>query len=149
MKILNINPTALNYRGRPIKQRRIHLPGLTLPILAAVTPQDVNLGLVLETVEDIPYDEHWDLGSLAGMGSGVARARQIAEQFGSRGATVVLGGIGATLGPPEGSLEKTCLTTVVCQSYHTLARGPALGANHSLSWQTRVFQNWDPKCERL
>ena len=105
MKILLIGPTALDYHGRPIKQRRMHLPGLTLPMLGAVTPPGVNLRLVSETVEDIPFEERWDLVGLTGMGSGIVRAWQIADEFRSRGVTVVLGGIAASLGKPEWSLE--------------------------------------------
>lgn len=105
MKVLLIGPTALDSRGQPIKQKRIHLPGLTLPMLAAVTPPDINLRLVYETVEEIPFDEHWDLVGLTGMGSGIVRAWQIADEFRRRGVTVVLGGIAAGLGKPEISLE--------------------------------------------
>src|SRR3990172_5195445 len=105
MKILLIGPTALDYHGRPIKQRRMHLPGLTLPMLAAVTPPGINLRLVFETVEEIPFEERWDLVGLTGMGSGIVRAWQIADEFRSRGVTVVLGGIAASLGKPEWSLE--------------------------------------------
>jgi radical SAM superfamily enzyme YgiQ (UPF0313 family) len=105
MKVLLVSPTALDFQGRPIKQGRNHLPGLTLAMLAAVTPADVELRLVSETVEDIPYDEPWDLVGLTGMGSGVVRAWQIAGEFRRRGVTVVLGGIAASLGSPEWSLE--------------------------------------------
>jgi radical SAM superfamily enzyme YgiQ (UPF0313 family) len=105
MKILLVAPTALDYQGRPIKQRRMHLPGLTLPMLAAVTPPDVRLRLVSETVEDIPFEEDWDLVGLTGMGSGIVRAWQIADAFRSRGKTVVIGGIAASLGQLEWSLE--------------------------------------------
>jgi radical SAM superfamily enzyme YgiQ (UPF0313 family) len=90
--------------GRPIKQRRLDLPGLTLPMLAAVTPPDVELRLVSETIEDIPYDEPWDLVGLTGMGSGIVRAWQIADEFRRRGVRVVIGGIAASLGDPEWSL---------------------------------------------
>jgi radical SAM superfamily enzyme YgiQ (UPF0313 family) len=105
MKILLIGPTALDYCGQPIKQRRLHLPGLTLPMLAAVTPAHVQLRLVSETVEDIPFDEHWDLVGLTGMGSGIVRAWQIADQFRTRGVKVVIGGIAASLGKPEWTLQ--------------------------------------------
>lgn len=105
MKILLIGPTALDSQGRPIKQRRLHLPGLTLPMLAAVTPPHVRLRLVSETVEDIPFDEHWDLVGLTGMGSGIVRAWQIADQFRERGVKVVIGGIAASLGKPEWTLQ--------------------------------------------
>lgn len=104
MKVLLIAPTALDYKGKPIKQGRLHLPGLTLPMLAAVTPSDVDLRMVFETVEDIPFDEHWDLVGLTGMGSGIVRAWQIADQFRSQGVKVVIGGVAATLCPPDWSL---------------------------------------------
>jgi radical SAM superfamily enzyme YgiQ (UPF0313 family) len=90
--------------GQPIKQRRLHLPGLTLPMLAAVTPSDIRLTLVNETVDDIPFDEPWDLVGLTGMGSGIVRAWQIADEFRRRGVTVVIGGIAASLADPEWSL---------------------------------------------
>jgi hypothetical protein len=104
-RILLIGPTALDYHGRPIKQRRLQLPGLTLPMLAAVTPPHVQLRLLSETVEDIPSDEPWDLVGLTGMGSGIVRAWQIGDEFRRRGVTVVQGGIAASLAKPEWCLE--------------------------------------------
>jgi radical SAM superfamily enzyme YgiQ (UPF0313 family) len=104
MKVLLVAPTALDSQGKPIKQGRLHLPGLTLPMLAAVTPSNVNLRMVFETVEDIPFNEHWDLVGLTGMGSGIVRAWQIADQFRGRGVKVVIGGIAASLCPPDWSL---------------------------------------------
>ena len=105
MKVLVVGPTALDAYGRPIKQRRLHLPGLTLPMLAAVTPPEVDLRLVHETVEDVPYDEPWDLVGLTGMGSGIVGAWRIADRFRRRGVPVVIGGIAATLSDPEWHLE--------------------------------------------
>ncbi|HKI32672.1 MAG TPA: radical SAM protein [Gemmataceae bacterium] len=104
MRIVLIAPTALDMAGRPIKQRRVYLPGLTLQILAAVTPSDVELHLVNETAEDIPFDQPWDLVGLTGMGSGIVRAWQIADEFRRRGRTVVIGGIAASLADPEWTL---------------------------------------------
>jgi radical SAM superfamily enzyme YgiQ (UPF0313 family) len=100
MKILLIAPTALDFQGRPIKQKRIHLPGLTLPMLAAVTPYDVQLRLLMETTENIPYDEHWDAVGLTGMGSGIVRAWQISDEFRRRGVKTIIGGIAASLADP-------------------------------------------------
>ncbi|MDH3455599.1 MAG: B12-binding domain-containing radical SAM protein [Gemmatimonadota bacterium] len=105
MNILLVGPTALDSQGTPIKQRRLHLPGLTLPMLAAVTPGDARIQLVSETVEDIPFDGDWDLVGLTGMGSGIVRAWQIADAFRERGRTVVIGGIAASLGQLEWSLS--------------------------------------------
>ena len=104
MRVLLVSPTALDSRGRPIKQRRVHLPALTLPMLAAVTPPGTHLRLCCETAEEIPFDEPWDLVGLTGMGSGIVRAWQIADEFKQRGRTVVIGGIAATLGDPAWSL---------------------------------------------
>lgn len=100
-----MGPTALDWKGRPIKQSRLHLPGLTLPMLAAVTPPHVELRLLSETVEDIPFDEHWDLVGITGMGSGIVRAWQIGDEFRRRGVKVVQGGIAASLAKAEWSLE--------------------------------------------
>ena len=103
-RILLVAPTALDMQGRPIRQRRLHLPGLTFPMLAAVTPAEYELRLVSETVQDIPFDEPWDLVGVTGMGSGIVRGWQIADEFRRRGRTVVMGGIAATLAGPERSL---------------------------------------------
>lgn len=104
-RVLLVAPTALDMDGRPIRQRRLHLPGLTLPMLAAVTPDDYELRLVCETVEEIPFDEPWDLVGVTGMGSGLVRAWAIADEFRRRGRTVVGGGIAATLLGPDKSLD--------------------------------------------
>jgi radical SAM superfamily enzyme YgiQ (UPF0313 family) len=74
-------------------------------MLAAVTPPEARIRIVNETVEDVPFDEPWDLVGLTGMGSGLARAWQIADEFRSRGTPVVIGGIAATLCDPEWSLQ--------------------------------------------
>ena len=103
-RILLIAPTALDFSGRPIKQWRMHLPGLTLPMLAALTPAEFDVRLLFETVEDIPYDEHWDVVGLTSMGSGLVRAWQIADEFRSRGVKVVIGGVAASLGDPAKTL---------------------------------------------
>ena len=103
-RILLVAPTALDDEGQPIKERRLYLPALTLPYLAALVPDDLTVRLVYETVEDIPYDEHWDLVGITGMGSGIVRSWQIADQFRLRGTPVVFGGIAASLGEPEWTL---------------------------------------------
>jgi radical SAM superfamily enzyme YgiQ (UPF0313 family) len=105
MRVLLIGPTALDSQGMPITQKRLYLPGLTLPMLAAVTPKEVQLKMVYETVDKIPYDEEWDLVGLTGMGSGIFRAWQIADIFRVNGTKVIIGGIGASLIGAEASLQ--------------------------------------------
>lgn len=104
-RLLLVAPTALDNAGRPIRQRRLYLPALTLPHLAALTPSGWEIRLVYETVEEIPFGEPWDVVALTGMGSGVTRAWKIADEFRDRGVTVVLGGVAVSLGRPEWSLE--------------------------------------------
>ena len=104
-RILLIGPTALDRAGSPIKQRKLYLPGLTLPMLAAVTPPHADVRLCFESVHDIPYDEPWDLVGLTGMGSGIVGAWRIADAFRARGVPVVIGGIAASLAPPEWTLR--------------------------------------------
>lgn len=101
--VLLVSPAALDFHGTPIRQKKLYLPGLTLLSLAAVTPDTVDLTLVNEPVEALPLDRHWDLVGLTGMGSGLKRAWQVADLFRARGSKVVIGGIAATLSPPEWS----------------------------------------------
>ena len=97
--VLLIAPTALDYHGAPIKKKKLYLPGLTLMALASTTPDEVDLTLLNEPVSDPPLDRHWDLVGLTGMGSGLKRAWQLADQFRGRGSKVVIGGIAASLSP--------------------------------------------------
>jgi len=73
-------------------------------MLAASTPDEASVRLVFDTVEEIPFDDPWDLVGLTGMGTGIVRAWQIADAFRSRGVKTVIGGIAASSGKPEWSL---------------------------------------------
>jgi radical SAM superfamily enzyme YgiQ (UPF0313 family) len=101
--VLLLAPTALDYHGAPIKKKKLYLPGLTLLALAATTPDEVDLTLMNEPVSDPPFDRHWDLVGLTGMGSGLKRAWQLGDEFKARGSKVVIGGIAASLAPKEWS----------------------------------------------
>lgn len=97
-RILLIAPTGLDREGQPIIQRKTYLPALTMLQLAAVTPDDFEVKCVSETSEPIPWDEHWDIVGLSGMGgAGVIRGYQLAKAFKEKGALIVMGGIAITL----------------------------------------------------
>ena len=97
-RILLISPTGLDSEGNPIVQKKTYLPGLTMPQLASITPKNFEIKCVSETSEPIPWDEHWDIVGLTGMGgAGVIRAYQIADRFRNKGSVVVMGGIAITL----------------------------------------------------
>lgn len=119
--VLLVSPAALDYHGAPIKQRKLYLPGLTLLSLAAVTPDDVDVTIVNEPVHAMPLDRHWDLVGLTGMGSGLKRAWQLGDLFRKRGSKVVIGGIAATLCPPEWSAAHAD-SLVLGEAEHTWPR---------------------------
>ena len=52
-KLLLVQPTPYDHDGRPIKKRRLHFVGLTLPLLAALTPPDWQVEICLETIEKV------------------------------------------------------------------------------------------------
>lgn len=103
-QVLLISPSALDYHGTPIKNKRLYLPGLTLLSLASVTPDTVDLTLVNEPIHDLPLDRHWDLVGLTGMGSGIKRAWELGDLFRAAGSKVAIGGIAASLAPAEWTL---------------------------------------------
>lgn len=97
-RILLISPTGLDSKGKPIIQRKTYLPGLTMPQLAAITPEHFDVTCVSETSEPIPWNEKWDIVGLTGMGgAGVIRAYQIGDIFREKGSLVVMGGIAISL----------------------------------------------------
>jgi radical SAM superfamily enzyme YgiQ (UPF0313 family) len=104
MRVLLINPGVYDPGRRLIKQKRIWLPALTLPHLAALTPADIDVEIIDEITDDIPPDGNWDLVGLSSMGTGIVRAWEIGDYYRARGKRVVIGGIAATLGGAEKSL---------------------------------------------
>src|SRR4030067_3203982 len=93
IKLLLISPTALDPQGNPIKRRKVQMPSISMPMLAAVTPEYAKIRVIYETAEDIPFDEPWDLVGISGMGSGTVHAWQIADKFRKKGSVVVMGGV--------------------------------------------------------
>lgn len=82
-------------------QRGIRVPELTLPVLAALTPPDVEVILTEEEVEDVVYKDRVGLVGISYMTPLAARAYEIADEYRRRGAKVVLGGIHASALPEE------------------------------------------------
>lgn len=73
------------------------MPNLALPTLAALVPDDIDLVVVDEEVEEVPFDEHWDLVGLTGYISQASRMFEIATEFRKRGRLVAIGGPYASL----------------------------------------------------
>ncbi len=96
-KILLIQPSPYDQKGKPIKKKRLYFVGLALPLLAGLTPDDYEVEIVLEIIEDIPWDTDADLIGISTMGHGVIRSIDIAKKFREMGKTVVLGGYMASI----------------------------------------------------
>lgn len=101
-KILLIQPSPYAPNGDVIKKKRLHFVGLSLPLIAALTPERYTVELIYETIEDIPWETDADIIGISSMGHGVHRTIDIAKRFKALGKTVVLGGYMVSLLPEEG-----------------------------------------------
>ncbi len=98
-KILFIQPTQYGTNGQLCKQKRIYLPGLVFPLLAAMTPSHWKVEMKIEVVDDIDLSSDADIVGIGTMGYATLRGLQIARQFRERGKTVVMGGYMASMIP--------------------------------------------------
>ncbi|HAE42709.1 MAG TPA: B12-binding domain-containing radical SAM protein [Clostridiales bacterium] len=110
-KILLIQSTPYDANHHLIKKRKLYFVGLAMPLLAALTPTDWDVEIVLETIEDIPFDSDADIIGIGGMGHAIVRSLDIAREFKKRGKTVILGGYMASLMPEEA--KKYCHAVVI------------------------------------
>ncbi|MFA9391508.1 MAG: radical SAM protein [Prolixibacteraceae bacterium] len=100
-KILFIQPTQYAENGKLCKQRKINLPGLAFPLLAAYTPSNWTVELLIEVVDEIDFDADVDLVAIGTMGHATFRGIEIAAEFRKRGKTVVMGGYMASIAYKE------------------------------------------------
>ena len=101
-KILLIQPSPYAPDGNVIKKKRLIFVGLSLPLIAALTPDDYEVELIYETIEEIPWHTEAEIVGISSMGHGVHRTIDIARGFKALGKTVVLGGYMVSLLPEEG-----------------------------------------------
>ena len=100
-KILLIQPTPYDQYGELVKKSRLYFVGLALPLLAALTPEDYEVELCYETIEEVPFDTDAELIGISSMGHAVMRTIDIAKRFKELGKTVILGGYMVSLMPEE------------------------------------------------
>ncbi|MEL7648737.1 MAG: radical SAM protein [Sedimentibacter sp.] len=110
-KILLIQPSPYDQNHKPIKKNKLYFVGLAMPLLAAMMPEGWEAEIILEILEDIPFDTDADLIGISSMGHGVIRTIDIAKEFRKRGKTVVLGGYMASIMAEEAA--KYCDAVVV------------------------------------
>lgn len=97
MKILLISPCPKNKD----RSQNLHIPQLSLPILAALTPPEHEIEIVEEPWDKINFDDHYDLVGITTMTATAPRTYEISARFKERGVKTVLGGIHPTTLPNE------------------------------------------------
>lgn len=95
----------------------LYFVGLALPLLAALTPDDFEVELCYETIEDVPFDTDAELIAISSMGHAVIRTIAIAKEFKKRGKTVILGGYMVSLMPDEA--KKYCDSVMIGDAEET------------------------------
>ena len=95
MKVTFVRPSMTGHRAHDAMEP------LVFAILAGLTPNDVELELFDERLEEIPEDHETDLVALTVETYTARRAYQIASRFRSRGIPVVMGGYHVTFLPDE------------------------------------------------
>ena len=91
--------------------------GLALPLLVALTPDDFEVELCYETIEDVPFDTDAELIGISSMGHAVMRTIDIANKFRELGKTVILGGYMVSLMPEEA--KKYCDSVMIGDAEET------------------------------
>lgn len=82
---------------------KMYMSQLTLPVLAGLAPDDVEVSISDENVRPIDFNKPVDLVCITTLTPSASRAYEIADEFRSRKRKVVLGGVHPTLMPEEAS----------------------------------------------
>jgi radical SAM superfamily enzyme YgiQ (UPF0313 family) len=98
-KVLLIQPSQYLHNGKLVKQRKLYLPGLVFPLLAAMAPENWDVEVKLEVIEDINFDTDADIVGIGAMGHSIFRAFDLAGEFKKRGKVVFMGGYMASMVP--------------------------------------------------
>ena len=101
MRLLLIQSSHLTRDGKVFKSKGLLYPGLALPIIASLTPGDVDMQIVNDYFMDIDYDDPADLVAITAMTPQAPRAYQLADGYRRLGVPVVMGGIHPSALPDE------------------------------------------------
>lgn len=100
MRLTIVHPCVGKRRGKPYLLGW-QMPPLSAALLAALTPNDVEIAFYDDSLEPIPFDRPADLVAMSVETYTARRAYQIASEYRRRGVPVVMGGFHATLCPEE------------------------------------------------
>src|SRR6266567_6030869 len=94
--------TAESEASRFVRHRRlIRFPQLTMPLLAAYTPEHWEVGHTDEIVQRVDFEKKIDLAGITANTPAAPHAYALAREYRKRGVAVVIGGPHATLLPEE------------------------------------------------
>ncbi|HEV2173256.1 MAG TPA: cobalamin-dependent protein, partial [Nitrospira sp.] len=128
-------PRDSQYHLTASERRAVWFPKLSLPTIAAYTPDYWDVDLVDEAVEDIDFDTPCDMVGLSIMTCYAPRAYEIAKEFRKRGKTVVMGGVHPTYCPDE-ALQHA--DAIVCGEAEDL--WPQLVADYEAGQMQRMYK---------
>lgn len=100
MKLTLIKPN-IGRREHSLYVDEARMEPLQLGILAALTPDDIEVVMYDDRMEQIPYDEPTDLVAITVETFTARRAYEISAEFRKRGVRVVMGGMHVKLIPDE------------------------------------------------
>ena len=98
-KVLLIQPSQYLTNGDIVKQKKLYLPGLVFPLLAAMVPFNWKTEVKLEVIDEIDFDSDADIIGIGAMGHSIYRAYDISKEFRKRGKKVFMGGYMASMIP--------------------------------------------------
>ena len=105
MKLLLIAPASGSWKGvgrrKYFSGKTFRFSMLSLLTVAAETPRGVEIRIVDEQIEEVPFDERFDLVGITAMTAAAPRAYEIAHRYREQGVPVVMGGYHASLYPDE------------------------------------------------
>jgi radical SAM superfamily enzyme YgiQ (UPF0313 family) len=136
-RLLLVDPYPRNnpYRLTASERRAVWFPKLSLPVIAAYTPENWEVNLVDEAVQDIDFDYPCDMVGLSIMTCYAPRAYEIATEFRKRGKTIVMGGVHPTYCPDE---ALRYADAIVCGEAEDL--WPQLVADYEAGMMQRMYK---------
>lgn len=111
MKLKLISPGFRDMRSTEFKalMYRFWFPTLSLPMIAALTPDNFEISFCDELFERLDFNEDVDIVGITGMTAQICRAYEIADRYREKGVPVIIGGIHASTLPEEAGMHADCV----------------------------------------
>ncbi|RJQ33084.1 MAG: radical SAM protein [Actinobacteria bacterium] len=88
---------------------KVYMSMLTLPVLASLCPDDVEVDIIDENIEPINFSKRTDAVCISSITSCATRAYEIADYYKQKDVPVILGGIHPTMIPQEAALHSNAV----------------------------------------